>query len=220
MKTFDDLKLRVNELIDLANEIIIKKNGNIDVNEELQTLKHQSVSFIAKIYGNKHNMYEGIVSNFIPYRSLPINPECAVYCLGTLKAVKAEIEGGWLDTLKGDIMNEAFDSWMEMGQYFYKKGYHDMAAVMYGGVIEEHLRQLCKSKGIPIIKENNKYFRGAELNDKLKTEGVYTDTTKTLVTKVLTIRNHATHAEYDLYTKDEVKLMERDVIHFISANRI
>lgn len=216
MKKFEDLKIRIDELIALAEQVIFK-GINDSVYVEIHNLKSQAISFTESVYGREHSMSIGMRDAFRPF-SNGLGRQNATYCLGCLKAIKSEIDGGWLGTLKGNIMAESFSDFMEMGNYFLEEGYKDAAAVMFGGVLEEHLRQLCILNNITTIKENGKFRRAEDLNIDLVKNGVYNGIIQKAVTTNLGIRNSAAHAKYDEYTLEQVRLMNQSISLFMQQN--
>lgn len=142
--------------------------------------------------------------------------------ISILKAVKAEIQNGWLGELKGVITAEVFADFLEMAEYLLDEGYKDAAAVMIGSVLEEHLRQLCAShtvdthqlKGTDSIPK-----KASQLNDDLRKASVYELIDNRQVSAWLDIRNSAAHGHYGDYTLDQVKFMLQGVMNFISRVR-
>ena len=138
---------------------------------------------------------------------------------GILKAVKNEIDGGWIFTVKGLVSAEIFSDFLEMAEYLLKEGFKDAAAVMVGSVLEEHLRQLCHKKEIPVekIKEGKSFPKKADLlNSELTASGLYNKLDQKSITTWLDLRNKAAHGNYAEYSKEQVDLMLQGVINFIS----
>ena len=62
---------------------------------------------------------------------------------GTLKALRADYDAGRLQSCQELIHADLFSDFLEMAEHFLENEYKDPAAVMAGGVLEEHLRKLC-----------------------------------------------------------------------------
>ncbi|HEX8516639.1 MAG TPA: hypothetical protein VF868_10600 [Bacteroidia bacterium] len=220
MKKFADLQIRIAELIQTAQAARLGASTVQFDMEEYSSLKMQSLSFAESIYGKNHSMYIGLMEGFKPfYNNMPDirNIDC---CLGALMAIKAEIDGGWLGTLKGQIMAESFSDFLEMGNYFLNEGYKDPAAVMFGGVLEEHLRQLSILNKLEIVKANGNPKMGGELNDQLKAAKVYNDIVHKAIMKNLAIRNASAHGKYDEFTEQDVKIMYTEILNVMLNNPI
>ncbi len=77
------------------------------------------------------------------------------YAVGILTAIRSELAGGWLTTTRGLISAEIFADFLEMAEYLLTERYKDAAAVIIGGVPEEHLRQLAARAQIPVEEPKN-----------------------------------------------------------------
>ncbi|MGZ5243856.1 MAG: hypothetical protein ACXWEY_11920 [Bacteroidia bacterium] len=118
---------------------------------------------------------------------------------GILTAIKSEIDGGWLNSIKGLISAEIFSDFIEMSQHLIEEGYKDPAAVMIGSVLEEHLRQLAQKNGISVvnIKDNKPIPKKANLlNAELAQASIYNKLDQKNVTAWLDLRNKAAHGKY------------------------
>ena len=140
---------------------------------------------------------------------------------GILKAIKQEIDGGWLFTLKNLVTAEVFSDFLEMAKYLLEQNYKDPAAVMIGSVLEEHLRQLCLINAIQVdtLKNEKMVFKKADqLNSDLATQNIYNKLDQKNVTAWLDLRNKAAHGKYDEYLQTQVELMYSGVLDFITRS--
>lgn len=108
-----------------------------------------------------------------------------------------------------------------MASHLLDEGYKDPAAVMIGGVLEEHLRQLCLKNDIAIStlsqRDNKELPKKADrMNSDLAGAGVYNKLYQKSVISWLDLRNKAAHAEYDEYDILQVRLMEAGVTDFMT----
>ena len=88
-----------------------------------------------------------------------------------------------------------------------------------GGVLEKHLRQLCIKYGIGIermVNGQTQKKRADQLSNELVGASVYSLLEQKHVQAWLDLRNKAAHAEYDMYTKEQVALLLQGVKDFIS----
>ncbi len=76
---------------------------------------------------------------------------CGESALGILEAIRDQIKGGWIETTKGLVTAEVFADFLEMAEHLLEQQYKDAAAVLVGGVLEEHLRQLCGTAGVAVV---------------------------------------------------------------------
>ena len=157
---------------------------------------------LGEIYGNY-----GLESDSIPL------------LVGVIKSLKADIENDFLYTFEELIHADIFEDFLHMAEYLLTEGYKDPAAVIIGGVLEEHLRKLC-SKGNISIEESGKPIKADRMNAELYKANIYSKTNYKQVTAWLDIRNNAAHGKYDEYSADQVELMLQGCRNFISSSPV
>lgn len=131
--------------------------------------------------------------------------------IGTVLALKTDIEQDYLKTLSEIIQADVFSDYLEMANYLLEKGYKDPAAVIIGSTLEVHLKELCIRNSIEIEsndeKGHNEQKKTETLNSELKKRNVYSLIQQKQITAWLGIRNSAAHGQYNNYTLEQVKLM-------------
>ena len=132
---------------------------------------------------------------------------------GILKALKHDYNAGYLQSIEEIVHADVFSDFLEMAEHLLGEKYKDPAAVMVGGVLEEHLRKLCIKSGIQ-ISENNRPKKVDRLNSDLGGKDVYTKLDQKSVTAWLDLRNKAAHGKYSEYTIDQVLIMLQGVRNF------
>jgi hypothetical protein len=133
---------------------------------------------------------------------------------GILRALRADYDLGRLQTFQELIHADLFSDFLEMAEYFLQEGYKDPAAVMAGGVLEEHLRKLCGKHGVTIPPKP----KLDTMNTDLAKAGAYNKNDQKQVTAWAGLRNDAAHGNYGQYGEGEIKLMVAGVRDFISRN--
>lgn len=216
--TIEDIKRRVDELINIAGQVLTTSRlgdfGSYVSSEQFSEFRSASLSFLRNTFGTEHPFY--LEFNKQAKDATPYNTEQG---RGILKAVKQEIEGGWLFTVKGLISAEIFSDFLEMAEYLLQEGYKDPSAVVTGSVLEEHIRQLCLKNSIPIeISKDGKLFpkKVDLMNSELASANIYNKLDQKSITSWLELRNKAAHGKYSEYTKEQVELMFQGVTNFIS----
>lgn len=135
--------------------------------------------------------------------------------LGIIRALKEAYESGYLQEIQELIHADVFSDFLEMAEYLLTEGYKDPAAVIAGGVLEEHLRKLGGKHSIETtVKGRPK--RAEAMNSELATHDVYNKLDQQSVTAWLALRNKAAHADYAAYTEEQVKLMHQGIRDFIA----
>ena len=135
--------------------------------------------------------------------------------VGILKALRNDYLAGHLQAIHELIHADIFSDFLEMANYLLEENYKDPAAVLAGGVLEEHLRKLCEKNGITIMKDTRP--KNAEsLNTELATTAkVYSKLDQKSITAWLDLRNKAAHSNYNEYEKQQVSLMVQGIRDFI-----
>lgn len=214
----EDIKRRIDELLLQADELIktktIEKYGEfVDYPLRVEFIA-ASKSFLSSLLGKNSTYYEEFLSVEKGSGSSGIRA-----CKSILTALKKEVEGGWLFTVKGLVSAEIFSNFLEMAEHLLKEGYKDPAAVMIGSVLEEHLRQLCQKNNVDIVvvKGTDTIPKKADaMNIDLCKATVYNMLDQKQITSWLDLRNKAAHGKYSEYTKEQVDLMYQGVLNFIS----
>lgn len=174
------------------------------------------LSYLKTVFGDQHPLYADFSR-----KVKDAVPDDVRQGVGILQAAKDELAGGWLSTVKGLVSAEVFADMLEMATHLLEEHYKDAAAVLTGGVLEEHLRQLCRKNQIPVettVKGTTKPKKADTLNADLARATVYNTLDQKLVTGWLDLRNKAAHAKYSEYTEQQVALMHSGVADFIARN--
>ena len=138
---------------------------------------------------------------------------------GVVAALRDAYADGFLDDVQELIHGEMFSDYIDMAVYLLEEGYKDAAAVITGGTLEQHLRQLSTKSSLPILdSKNNKPLKADFLNNELVRAGVYQKGEQKSVTAWLDLRNNAAHADYDSYQAKDVDLMIQGIRNFINQN--
>jgi hypothetical protein len=135
--------------------------------------------------------------------------------LGVIKSLKTAYESGFLIEIEELIHADLFSDFLDMGEYLLKEGFKDPAAVIIGGVLEEHLRKLCIKNSID-IKANSKPKKAEMMNTELSNGSVYNKLDQKSVTAWLDLRNKAAHGKYSEYTDEQVNVTLLAIRDFIA----
>ena len=139
------------------------------------------------------------------------------FLMGILQALKADYEAGYLQSLEELVHADIFSDFLEMAGYLLSEGYKDPAAVLIGGVLEEHLRKLCDKNGIS-KDVNNRPRKADALNADLAGKNALSKLDQKNVTAWLDLRNKAAHGRYTEYSREQVELFHQSVLDFLTRN--
>lgn len=144
-----------------------------------------------------------------------INNETIPPLAGIIQSLKTAYEEGYLQKIEELVHAELFSDFLEMADYLLKEGYKDPAAVLIGGVLEEHLRKLCLKNSIAIYVDNRPKKADA-MNSELARNRKYNVLDQKSVTAWLDLRNKAAHGKYSEYTESQVEMALRGTRDFIA----
>lgn len=215
----DDIVQRVDQIIDLGRKVLATRHrSNYDDtlwidSAKMKGFRSSALSFIERVYGSRHPHYMEFssVSHY--------HPEDVEAGIAIMEAIRDEISGGWLFSVKNLITAEIFADFMEMAEHLLAEGYKDPAAVMAGSVLEEHLRQLCLRNQIEIevdSKGKMKPKKADRLNSELSQAEVFGKLDQKAVTTWLDLRNKAAHGKYNEYTAEQVQNMIHGITEFVA----
>ena len=205
-----DLIQRVDEILIHGNQVL--STGYSEGREypmyfvqdgSMAGFRSASLSFIERVFGREHPHFQQFTLKTEGFYRSDAERGIAI-----LQAIRSEIAGGWLFTVKGLVAAELFSDFLDMAEHLLVQIYKDPAAVVIGSVLEEHLRQLCIRNTIDISddKDGKVIPRKADrLNSELAKKGIYTILDQKQVTAWLDLRNNAAHGNYTSYTVEQVK---------------
>jgi hypothetical protein len=133
--------------------------------------------------------------------------------VGALRALRRDYDAGYLSTVQGLVRAEVFADFIDMADHLLEQGYKDPAAVLVGGVLEEHLRVLCANRAIPVV-VSGKPKKADSMNNDLAGVSAYNRLDQKNVTAWLDLRNKAAHGKYSEYTAEQVATMLLGVREF------
>lgn len=136
--------------------------------------------------------------------------------LGTLEAIKHELENDHLDTFTGLVRAETLADLLDQSEHLFANGYHLAAGVIGRAILEEHLRNTCDGLGCtptkprPTINDFNQALYGVQHYSKIKMKQIEA---------LAAIGNDAAHNEPGLDSSD-VKRLLSDLPEVIESTRV
>ncbi len=141
------------------------------------------------------------------------------HLIGILQALRADYAADRIKTFQELVHSDLFADMLEAAVYLLGESYKDPAAVMAGGVLEQHLRELCRKHGIdttfttPGGDTKPKMIDG--MNADLAKATAYGKIEQKQVTAWAGLRNAAAHGEYGKYDENQVRQMITGIRDFI-----
>jgi len=139
---------------------------------------------------------------------------------GVLKSLADDYRTGRIRPLLERIHSDLFANFLEMAEYLIEdEGLKDPAAILAGGVLEQHIRKLCDKASVATTymagKGDIRPKKLSAMNADLPKAGVYGKNEQQQVTAWAGIRNDAAHAHYDRYNIQQIKLMIQGIRDFL-----
>lgn len=220
-----DLVRRADELLAMGKGVLgttYSTGGHYNVNyvkaAPMAGFRSAVLSFLERCFGKDHPYYHEFKEQAAgEYLSNAENG------LAILQAVRNEIAGGWLFTIKNLVAAELFADFISMAEHLLDSGYKDPAAVVAGSVLEEHLRQLSSKNSLPIEDDRDGDIvprKADRLNAELAKANVYSKLDQKLVTAWLDLRNNAAHGKYEAYASEQVDQMIQGVVEFMARKAL
>ena len=178
---------------------------------ERQSLVTRSVAAIHRISG-ANSTYSAQIKSIqkkFPHLHLHISS-----IVGITKALRDDLEVGYVNTLIELVHADTFSDFLEMAHHLQETGYKDAAAVITGSTLESHIKGLCSKNGIE-TEAKGKPVKADKLNSDLAKSEAYTKLDQKNITAWFDLRNKAAHGRYDEYTKEQVELLISSVRDFI-----
>ena len=210
MTTKDILK-RIDELIGLGNATQATKFERSYVtyvnNGKFRGFRSASLSFLERIFGARHTYYK----EFTEHVNKPM-PTYAEAGINMLQAAKAEIEGGWLFTVEGQISAEIFADFIALAKEALDDN-KDVAAVLACAALEDALKRVAIKNEMDVDDKDM-----SEVINALKAKGVIKGAQAPIVQSYVKLRNKAFHAEWDKFDKESVSSVIGFTEQFLLTN--
>jgi hypothetical protein len=139
--------------------------------------------------------------------------------MGVAEALRDDIQAGYLQSIPQLIHGELFGDFLEMADHLLREGYKDAAAVLVGGTLEGHLRQLCQAHGVAVVvpsASGPRPKKAEQMNADLAQAELITKLDSKNITAWLDLRNNAAHGKYDHYTREQVQIALAAVRDFLA----
>ena len=163
-----------------------------------------------------HSTYIGQADSVLLHQGLSVDASNTIRDLaGILQAIRLDYAGERTKRFEELVHCDMFADLLEAAEYLMEKFSKDPAAVMVGGVLEQHLRELCRKHGIDTTSANRKAKMIDAMNTDLAKQAVYNTIEQKLVTGWAGLRNAAAHGNFGEYDTQQVKQMIAGIREFI-----
>jgi hypothetical protein len=202
----DTVLKRLTELIDAGDRVLATRrppppnsigfDASVDSAQAYQWFT-SAQSILARVFGTDSEHYK----NFSAQGEKHVSFSPAVRAQGVLKAAKDDFEHGYLFDLKKLIEADVFVDLLDQAEALLGAGYYQACAVIAGAVLEDALRRLVSSAGVPVPTKP----KLDSMNTELAKAGVYNKLTQKRITAIADVRNSAAHGQWDQFEERDVK---------------
>jgi hypothetical protein len=168
--------------------------------------KLSTKNILQKVYGERSEYYVLFSKIFSGYsESLKIQycQENIAQSLGILTSAKEEFDLGLIQKIIHIVSVEFFDNVLDQAKELLRKGYKDPAAILGRIIIENTLKDLCKRNDIQLREGEG----ASSLNEKLKSNHVFTLPQFKLCRTNIELGNDAAHGNFMKYSEHDVSKM-------------
>lgn len=175
--------------------------------EEFAEWRTQVLSFLTNLLGPGHVYVQSFETSVKGRRQSEVKTG-----QGILRAVREDVEGGYLTDVRTLVSAEVFTDFLDMAQHLHENGYKDPAASLIGAVLEDGLRRVAETHGLQVKSRDD---IGA-LNQRIADAQVYNRLTQKKVQVWNDIRNSADHGKFDEYSAEDVASLLTGVNDFLA----
>jgi len=208
-----DILKRIDELINIGNEVLSTKTPRqpgmpASVNNgKFRGFRSASLSFLERIFGAQQTYYREFIEH------VKVNgPSYTESGINILQAAKAEIEGGWLFTVEGQVSAEIFADFIALAKEALDDN-KDVAAVLACAALEDALKRVAIKENLEVDDKDM-----SEVINALKAKGVIKGAQAPIVQSYVKLRNKAFHADWDKFDKESVSSVIGFTEQFLLTN--
>ncbi len=169
--------------------------------------KNNAQNFILLVCGENSPYYKNFVEEV--KSAFPGDVDHGV---GILKALKEDLELGYLTKVRDLVSAEIFTDFIQMAKHLLDNNYKDSAASLVGAVLENGLRQIAQKHTIDVKSGDDI----GSLNAKLADKEIYNRLLQKQIQAWKAIRDSADHGKFSEYKTEDVKSMLEGVQRFLT----
>lgn len=128
-------------------------------------------------------------------------------CLGILEAAKRDFDDGMLFDLRAVVAAEVLGEFIDQADALLDAGYHVPATSLAGAILEDSMRKLATSRGLPVPDKTSI----DALNADLGRAGAYDKLVHKRITALAELRNNADHGHFDKVSVEDA----RDLVSYV-----
>ena len=177
--------------------------------ESFHEWKNNAQNFILLVCGENSPYYKNFNEEVKTAFSSDVD-----HGIGILKALKEDLELGYLTSVKSLVSAEIFTDFIEMAQHLLGNNYKDSTASLVGAVLENGLKQIAQKNNVDVKSGDDI----GSLNTKIADKEIYNRLVQKQIQAWKAIRDSADHGKFSDYKKEDVEAMLSGVQRFLTEN--
>ena len=158
-----------------------------------------AASLIKAVFGEGSPYY----TNFIDAEKRCNNSHGHISCVRDLQGIflsaKEAFEGGYVFNVELSVSGEIFGDFIVLAKQSLVEGHKDVAAVLASAALEDALKRYAKVNGLDVDDATM-----AKVISAIKSKGLMSGASKSMLDAMLRIRNYTMHAEWEKVNEPDV----------------
>lgn len=221
MTEFKEIILkRVDELLQLTEEIVTKKEPNTPGNEDAYfKALHGTIYLLKQTYGDDSSAQQTLLAlkdqylkNSQSFKGRTLY-DSRINLKAILENLKSEIGHGLLTSLENRAAGEIYGDMISMSRQLFDEGQKEASAVLASGALEDSMKKFAFLNGLNVYEADL-----SQVVNSLKAGGYLKGTQAGLVQSFVKLRNKAFHAQFDKIEMPEILSLISFVQQFLIQN--
>lgn len=132
-----------------------------------------------------------------------------------LRAMKTDLEAGYLARLEERIRQDVFEDFLAMAERMNASMHPAPAAVLAGAVLEDHVRKLAAKASLPTVSDKGKAITFEQLSIDLVRAQVFPESQRKVLVAWYGQRTEGAHGHFDRVIREDVPRIISGVREFI-----
>jgi hypothetical protein len=206
MQIKDIILKRIDELLQLTEEILTKRKPNTPGNEDAYyKALYGTVLLLKQTYGDNSAaertllaLKDSYIKSSATFRGRYIH-ESRVNLSAVLENLKSEIGHGLLTSLESRVTGEIYGDMISMSKALFDEGHKEASSILASGALEDSMKKFALQNQLDVYEADL-----SQVVNSLKAAGHLKGTQAGLIQSFVKLRNKAFHAQFDKIEMPEV----------------
>ena len=209
------IQKRFQELQDKTNELEISRSGNRYAAYVWISWATSAQDLIKSVHGQNSPYYVNFVESLEKCKLVSGYVPDVITLVSIFRSAKEAFEGGYVFDVELSLSGEVLGDFVTLAKEALTNGHKDVAAVLASAALEDALKRYARVIGLDV-----EDAAMTETINALKSKGLVSGASKSLLEAMPSIRNNALHARWEKIDEASVNGIIAYVEHFLLANFI